>query len=260
MTQTVILGLGTGRCGTHSLRHVLNSQHDSDVTHEFGDRPVLPWVYSELHFQQSLDALRSRDSSFIGDVAFYLLPYLPRFIEEFGLENIRLVFIQREREATVKSYLSWSGDRDHWTAGKRPRTPSPWDVCFPNYELAKKEDAIRAYWDEYYDTMTHYVENYGAHSLQIEQLNDAQAVEELLTFCGFPQPIVIANVRHSVQLPSTKATAAAAQPFRKSAHNPISAARSTVPGPFMTFCESPFSSTPSTQSYSGNYRPSQMGV
>jgi len=37
----LIIGLGTGRCGTHSLVDVLNAQDGAAVVHE--DKPILHW-------------------------------------------------------------------------------------------------------------------------------------------------------------------------------------------------------------------------
>ena len=41
MTQRIILGTGTGRCGSFSLARLLNQQPGVQVSHE--DPPLLPW-------------------------------------------------------------------------------------------------------------------------------------------------------------------------------------------------------------------------
>ena len=47
MTKKIIFGLGTGRCGTVSLSHLLNEQSNAYFTHE---RPFLmPWVFENTY-------------------------------------------------------------------------------------------------------------------------------------------------------------------------------------------------------------------
>jgi len=41
VNPSIILGIGSGRCGTFSLAHVLNRQPSVEVSHE--DPPLLPW-------------------------------------------------------------------------------------------------------------------------------------------------------------------------------------------------------------------------
>jgi len=46
MESRIILGIGSGRCGTRSLADVLNRQPGCRVTHE--ERPLLAWDADQL--------------------------------------------------------------------------------------------------------------------------------------------------------------------------------------------------------------------
>jgi hypothetical protein len=43
MKQSIILGIGTGRCGLASLAKILNQQPDTQCSYE--DSPLLPWKH-----------------------------------------------------------------------------------------------------------------------------------------------------------------------------------------------------------------------
>ena len=45
MKQSIILGIGTGRCGLASLAKILNHQPDAQCSYE--DAPLLPWLHTD---------------------------------------------------------------------------------------------------------------------------------------------------------------------------------------------------------------------
>ena len=51
--RRLVIGLGTGRCGTVSLSRLLNAQPDAQVRHEL--RPYLPWAVDEALLARKLD-------------------------------------------------------------------------------------------------------------------------------------------------------------------------------------------------------------
>src|SRR5690606_35389199 len=77
MESRIILGIGSGRCGTRSLADVLERQPGCRVTHE--ERPLLAW-----DADQKGERLRARfarwrqlrSEPIVGDVASFYLPYL----------------------------------------------------------------------------------------------------------------------------------------------------------------------------------------
>lgn len=74
LNQHIILGLGSGRCGTLSLAHVLNRQPGVQVSHE--ERPRLPWkrLPGEWVIRERFARMRGqRNGRIVDDVAsFYL--------------------------------------------------------------------------------------------------------------------------------------------------------------------------------------------
>jgi hypothetical protein len=103
----VVLGVGTGRCGTLSLTRLLNRQAGIHVTHE--RPPYLPWKS-----ETPRDLIAARLSAFradspgaviVGDVAFFYLNYLP---DALALDDrLRVVCLRRPKHEVVASYRRW---------------------------------------------------------------------------------------------------------------------------------------------------------
>jgi hypothetical protein len=186
--KSYIFGLGTGRCGTHSLQMLLNSQQDTSITHEMFDSPSLKWSFDEFLYTKNLDLMKNRSNHFIGDVGFYWLPYVEELIGHYGA---KFIVLQRDRESTVKSYLKKTKGRNHWqTHNNNEYRKDKWDICYPKFECSSKKEAIGLYWDLYYDTvhslMTLYPENFKLYSMQ--DLNNEGAMIEMLEWLGFSHP------------------------------------------------------------------------
>ena len=125
----IIIGLGSGRCGTRSLASLLNAQPDTVCFHEVNpscmawtgtDRTVLSMLEEfravlaggprqitvdlatrrraeQLQRLRSLEVVRA-----IGDVASYYLPYAPMLAE---MPDVRMPVLRRDRAATVASFV-----------------------------------------------------------------------------------------------------------------------------------------------------------
>ena len=151
MKQSIILGVGTGRCGTGSLAKVLNEQNEAVCSYE--EPPLLPWRAADAAL------LRERFARFrthakarlLGDVGSFYLPYLK---DAIAVEpDIRIVCLRRPREEVVTSFCEWLDQTmplptNHWA-----RQPAPgWHHdanrtrTFPQYETQNREEGIRRYW------------------------------------------------------------------------------------------------------------------
>ena len=125
----IIIGLGSGRCGTRSLASLLNAQADTVCFHEVNpscmawtgtERTVLSMLEEfravlaggprqitvdlatrrraeQLPRLRSLEVVRA-----IGDVAFYYLPYAPMLAE---MPDVRMPVLRRDKDATVASFI-----------------------------------------------------------------------------------------------------------------------------------------------------------
>lgn len=185
-----ILGLGTGRCGTVSLSHLLDTQIDTISRHE---SIISPWEYDESFLNKNIDLLLHRNKTFqiASDVAFYLLPYCEQIIKRYP--DTKCVCLKRDMNETADSYMLKTPGRNHWTSPLSLCEPEGWrddpryDDCYPKYYLPKYE-SICNYWEDYYLI---------ASKLQIEYPNNFRIFDmkstlqieseqlKMLTFCGF---------------------------------------------------------------------------
>tara|TARA_Y100000004_G_scaffold122102_1_gene137296 strand:+ start:66 stop:665 length:600 start_codon:yes stop_codon:yes gene_type:complete len=190
----VIIGLGTGRCGTVSLSKLIDKQEGARCSHE-GVR--LPWVVSEGRFNKAYnkivqgygDFIEEQKStvfkrlSFVGDVSFYNLPYYNLFLERDP--ETKFIILKRDRDSVIKSYLKKTRGSNHWQKGLAKK--NVWDECFPKFEAKDKADAIGMYYDKYY-SMAEDIPN--AFHMNTEDLNDSDKCMDMLAFCGFSNPIL----------------------------------------------------------------------
>jgi hypothetical protein len=145
----IVIGLGTGRCGTQSLAVILNQQEFARVEHE-QHGPAIAWQGDE---ERVADFIRrcttQRELALVGDVAFYYLPYVEHILEL--APHAKFICMKRDRQATVKSYMTWTRRRNHWMRHDGTRWKlDRWDRCYPKYAVADKAEAVGRYWDDYY--------------------------------------------------------------------------------------------------------------
>lgn len=177
----LLIGLGTGRCGTVSLSKLLSMQKDCKVTHE---KHMMPWSVNENLFEQTYKSITSGEESFIGDVAFYHLPYVDLILKKN--KETKFIILKRPREEVITSYMKKTIGMDHW----RPTTrPNPWDICYPTFfHNLTKEEAIGLYYDFYYEDVEKIPKELCFH-MKTEDLNNEDECEKMLNFCGFKNPI-----------------------------------------------------------------------
>ena len=169
----IIIGFGTGRCGTKSLAKVLMRNPSIICTHESF---LMPWKFDEMVFYQSLLQLAAMGSQYkiknekayyevsmsidggdfdvgdgireifesvdidVGDVSFCWLNYLDKLFEIFPYA--RALGLIRNKDDTVKYWLK-NHSYNYWTDGEG-------ELCqyFPTYDMPIKA-AIEQYWDDY---------------------------------------------------------------------------------------------------------------
>ena len=195
MRQSIILGVGTGRCGSFSLVRVLNLQKEAQCSHE--EPPLLPWKRND-----GPRVIRERFARFrqfgkkrlLGDVASFYLPYLEDAIA--AEPDVRIVCLKRPREKVVTSFCHWLDQTmplptNHWA-----RQPAPgwhhdplWTRIFPHYDTVNREEGIRRYWDEYHKRIDELIARYPEHIRLFdtyEALNTESGLRDLLSFVGIP--------------------------------------------------------------------------
>lgn len=192
-SQRIIIGMGTGRCGTRSLAKLLSQQRGTRITHE--ERPLLPWRNARASVLVSrLERMQlTRSESILGDVASFYLPYAEHAIE-FSPE-VRMVCLKRPREEVVKSFCDWLDSvhplpTNHWAI----KPAAGWfhepvyTRMFPQYDCENREEGIRRYWTEYYQRAELLTERFPQRVRVFDSqtcLNTEAGQRELLDFCGF---------------------------------------------------------------------------
>ena len=186
----LIVGLGSGRCGTVSLSRFFR-QKGVYTTHEVKH---LPW-YKPDPAEAVLAlarVLRRADGRypFVADVAFYWLKYVPWLIER--IPEVRCVCLKRDQHETVMSFMQKLASRNYWTArdseyweeGKWKDNPI--EEAFPKYDLPKKQ-ALFQYWEDYYVEAAWLQKMFPDNFRILEMryaLNSEYGQNEMLTFCG----------------------------------------------------------------------------
>jgi len=189
MHKQLVIGLGSGRCGSVSLQTLLNQQADTDITHE--QPPFLTWQPTLTILDRKLKRICKRKAHYVGDVGSSWLPYVREVLQRFP--SAKFVCLQRERSATVKSFVAkMKGEKNHWTNhdGKKWKRDRKWDPCFPKYDTGDLQEAIGLYWEDYYREVNSLCEEFpeNVRSWHMEQaLNSQQGVTEILSFAGFPK-------------------------------------------------------------------------
>jgi hypothetical protein len=238
MNQSIVLGIGTGRCGLRSLAKLLNQQPETQSSYE--EPPLLPWKPSDAErvIRERFARFRARGrEQILCDVASFYLPYLDAAIA--AEPSIRIICFRRPREEVVVSFCEWLDasfplPTNHWT--DRPalgwhhdplRTPT-----YPQYDTQNREEAIRRYWDEYY---RHVEELRTRHPDRIrifdtyETLNAPGGMKDLLEFAGVPPDRQVASVGVHINDPPE---ASKRRWARRSSGSPMDPRRCVILVPF----------------------------
>jgi hypothetical protein len=190
--RQIVVGLGTGRCGTQSLSAFLSMQPESQVLHERSSFRIR-WQGSENEIDDLLRWCREASSlRLVGDVGFYYLPYVEYILSQEP--DARFPCLRRDREATVNSYMRKTRRRNHWVChcGILYRR-NKWDECYPKYDRSSKAEAIGRYWDEYYERAAGLEQVYPANVRVFPTgvLNTEAGQQEVLDFLGIPASLRI---------------------------------------------------------------------
>ena len=201
VNKKLIFGLGTGRCGTHSLADLLNAQKNFEVTHELGDNPVLNWDFNDECLEFYLDKITNRECDYVGDVAFYLLPYVESIIDKFP--DAKFVCLKRDKQETAFSYEKKTSGRNHWQShDAQLYRLCPWDKCYPKYDLKiKKIEAINLYYDDYYSSVDSLLKKYPLNVClySMDSLNHEEKVRSILEFVGLQEKDALIKSRVNIK-------------------------------------------------------------
>lgn len=209
--KTLVLGVSTGRSGTLGFARLLNNQPHMKVSHEYSRCNNLHWAnaknrqLSKRNVQRRIEHYLSAPQPIVGDVASWLLPYLPYFIEQYP--NIKIVGFKRNREDCLTSWDKWLAQWNHFmwidnsirnfTNFKHERKPQ-YVECFPHYNWPASylpkltvRDGSTIYYDQYFEVLDRYMDKwpdkfkfYDSYDI----LNDQKLQVEMLQWIGEPGP------------------------------------------------------------------------
>lgn len=180
--NNLILGLGTGRCGTVSLQRLLSIQENTVATHE---AMLLPWAINQNEYNNLVNHVNSFDAGCIAEIGSWYLPYAMWLMKEF--DNTKCIILQRDRSEVINSFQIKTGNRNHWQTHNG--MPCRYDKCFPKFDDAKsKGDAIGEYWDLYYK-ICEMLPQENCFWIDTNNLNNELKVKEMLQFCEISHPI-----------------------------------------------------------------------
>lgn len=174
----MIIGLGTGRCGTVSLSKLLQ-RAGLNVTHEL--KPVMSWCSDDIvHRVNTLNKARVD-----GDIAFWYLNYIEELNEKYGSDNIRFICMQRDPDEVVESFLKKTTGRNHWMKHNNTKWKLDpcWDKCFPKYEVKDKAAAIRLYCKGYHEKSKYYSRN--LRNFKVCNINELNTKDEVASIFNF---------------------------------------------------------------------------
>jgi len=131
MKKQLIIGMGTGRCGTVSLYNLLNSQKNSFARHE--SKPLLTWTFNKNAINTKLKKFFKRKEKYVGDVNSCYLPYAAYICK--NIPSVRIVVLKRPKNEVVKSFMKQTSyfNWNHWVdhKGVKWRKAGKWDEMFP---------------------------------------------------------------------------------------------------------------------------------
>ena len=144
-----------------------------------------------------LKVIFGRTGDTVADISFYYLPYIKHILTSHP--NTKVVCLQRNKNDTVNSYMTKTSGRNHWCNDGGSRADPIWDKTYPHYDdIKNKKDAIKRYWEEYYETMNGLVSLYpdNVHVYDfINVLNDKQTQTHMFNFIGLSDFNITLNIK-----------------------------------------------------------------
>ena len=214
----LIIGLGTGRCGTRSLAKLLDSHDEISAGHE---QKYMLWDPDAKVADKFLRKLLNNGSKLSADVGFYWINYVDHISDNYP--GTKFICLKREKEKVIESFMR--GDvnpmhsnlilelmsdkitrlRDTVTQEElyemdentREWVETYWDEpmldnCilkefFPNYDGGGRRDYLSRYYDDYYEKAKAYAKKYMQNFVLMDMdfaLNSQKGINTIFNFIG----------------------------------------------------------------------------
>jgi hypothetical protein len=193
VVRSAFLGMGTGRCGTTSLAHILNHCHRVQCAHECGlFRPSLTTGNRGIKrfVNEAVKSVVTGD--ILGDVAFYWTDHAPTV--KAALSNLKIIVLWRPVDEVCKSFSNmWGGKslflpKDHKDYFDQQKLHDQWNTLFRSYNVKTAEESFVAHHEHTYAMAEQYTDRWPNDVIWIktEELNETSVLGDLLAFLEVP--------------------------------------------------------------------------
>jgi len=175
--RKIVIGCGSGRCGTKSLQHLLDSQSNSIFTHE---ALPMPWNRNPPEAQSEMfKRLFMHEGEYIGDVGYYWINYVEDMLHV--RPDAKFICLERDRQEVIESM--WD-----YTRGLNTHPTNDWFMMYPRYDTDRKS-AIGLMWDDYKEIAQSWQQTRpeSFKVFPVETLNTVPGVTTILDFARFPE-------------------------------------------------------------------------
>jgi len=175
--RKLIIGLGTGRCGTSSLAYLLSQQEETYASHE--QTPWQEWSGPVGHRVMKLFD-RSKDK-FQADCCWSYLPHVEQILK--AKPNTKFVCMYRDKEGYLDSAEKKCAEV--FKGEIQEQHKRFWPACF-----GLERDELSEYYDQYKNTALWYAQEFPRQFflMDMESLNDPESTELLLRWLGYENP------------------------------------------------------------------------
>lgn len=205
-------------------RPILNTINEFQAIVDGGDPSMLTVDLSRQVSARTYDQLcNMRRVRMIGDIAFYYLNYVELILERN--QDVRFICLKRDKEETVESWMRKSSvgrwrskrladrlssvitrepfyeSRNFWMEhdGREWLKDPVWDKCFPKFNATSKPEAIRKYWDYYYEAAERLAARFQREFriVPTDKLNTPATQREVLEYCEIAAPERVLTDAHA---------------------------------------------------------------
>lgn len=189
--KNIIIGIGTGRCGTNSVAKLLNSQPDSFFTHE---SYMLDWNMrlKDCEKWDNLNFILHRKEKFVGDVSLGLTSQAKELLLNFP--TLKVFCLHRKKETLAPSLIRAA--REGLARGRYQTLPSEsnfdkdymyWHKKFPAYDIEDKNKAVDMAISEYELITSSLSKEFTkkVFNLNIEDISNKKVLDGFFDFCGY---------------------------------------------------------------------------
>lgn len=203
---TLVLGLGSGRCGSTSLARSLASVENVCATHE--NPPMVHWRPTPEQLRVHCKRFRMLLAHFglVFDSAHWWLNAMDHMTAEFG--GLKMIGLVRDPDACARSFLERKGTGrnaiNHWVDHDGTFwKPALWDRFYPSYEpgrfgLNEQDDVsqaelpsrqhqlVKTYVEDYNESLAQLKDRVGERLLilRTEELSERRTQDQVQEFLG----------------------------------------------------------------------------